>query len=525
MHLTDHDLKQIHQEYLASLSPEQLLHLSEKMLDDLRNARDRLNQTPQNSSRPSGSYALWEQESFSNKKNQSDDTDNTKKKETSENAGKETKSEQQTDASTEQSQSEYQCNNRPGSKRKPGKQPGAKGVGRRVELPITGKKIHKASKCAACGESFAEEVPFQSKTGLYVLDIERETCGIQVTHVKHLYGERLCHCGHLTQTKPARCEEEPEWTVPLSQWHLVGPTLASLIISLSLRMRLSRPRIREFLQDWLGITLSTGCINQCITEGGRAAAPLEDELVAEIQQSELLYADETGWKESGRTVWLWVLRTATVTYYMIGRRSWDVIADVMEQFAGWLMSDGYGQYRKYGKRLRCLAHIIRKARGLAESCHPEVAEFGKKVLENLRLFIKGIYEARGDPTIDLPKKFSQELTQLKELSEQHRDHQHDKTRKLARELLNDWDAIWKVLEYPELPITNNVAERSLRHWVIARKISYGTRTKQGSHAYTLLASVIDTCRQRGISPWPYIAEVITERRQGNDAPPIPQPVS
>lgn len=42
MRLTDHDLKQFSQEYLASLSPEQLLHLSKKMLGDLRDARDRL---------------------------------------------------------------------------------------------------------------------------------------------------------------------------------------------------------------------------------------------------------------------------------------------------------------------------------------------------------------------------------------------------------------------------------------------------------------------------------------------------
>ncbi|MCP4368008.1 MAG: transposase [Deltaproteobacteria bacterium] len=142
------------------------------------------------------------------------------------------------------------------------------------------------------------------------------------------------------------------------------------------------------------------------------------------------------------------------------------------------------------------------------------------MLENLRLFIKGIYEVRGDPTIDLPQKFFQELTQLQGLSEQHRDHEHNKTRNLARELLNDWDAIWKVLEYPELPITNNVAERSLWHWVITRKISHGTRTKQGSHAFTLLTSVIDTCRQRGILPWPYLAEVIAERRNGNAVPPL-----
>lgn len=515
MRLTDHDLKQINQEYLASLSPEQLLQLSEKMLDDLRTARDRLNQTPQNSSRPSGSYAPWEQAGFANEKSRTDDVDDSAEKAKQE--GQAAKSEPPAD--------DADSNHRPGSKRKPGKQPGAKGVGRQVEMPVTGEQMHKASECAGCGERLGADASFRPTTGLYVLDIVRAERGIQVTHVKHIYGERCCHCGHVTQTKPGRCADEPGWTVTLTEWHLVGPTLASLLICMALRMRLSRPRIREFLQDWLDITLSVGCINQCIAEGGRAAAPLEDEFVAEIQQADLLYADETGWKESGRTVWLWVLRTASVTLYMIGRRSWDVIADVMDQFAGWLMSDGYGQYRKYGKRLRCLAHIIRKARGLAESAHPEAAEFGQKVLEYLSRFIKGIYEARGDPSIDLAERFSQELVQLQELCAQHRDHQHDKTRKLARELLNDWDAMWTVLAHPDLPITNNVAERSLRHWVIARKISYGTRTEQGSRAYTLLASVIDTCRQRGISPWPYIAEVIAERRKGSPPPPLPQPIS
>ena len=291
-----------------------------------------------------------------------------------------------------------------------------------------------------------------------------------------------------------------------------------------MRMRLSRKRIQEFLVEWLGISLSTGCINQCITEGGRATAPLEDELIGLVQQSDLLFVDETGWKENGHLTWLWVLRTATATLYLIGRRSWDTIADIMEHFSGWLMSDGYGQYRHYSKRLRCLAHLIRKARGLEESCHPEAAEFGEKVLETLTLFITGVYAARSDPDIDLLTKFSSELEHLKELCEQHRHHSHDKTKKLAREFLNDWEAIWTVLAHPELPITNNAAERALRHWVISRKISSGTRNPQGSRAFTLLASVIDTCRQCDVSPWPYIADVIAARRQGLAPPPLPQPL-
>lgn len=516
MRLTDHDLKQMNQEYLASLRPGQLLHLSQKMLTDLRSARDQLNQTPQNSSRPSGSFAPWQQTGFSDKQQLASKEIAPEEKVKPEKADKQAKS---------QPQEEVKQATQPGeSKRKAGKQPGAKGIGRRLEMAVTGEEVHKVSACTACGASFAEGVAFQAKTGLYVLDIERTAHGLQITHIKHIYGERVCGCGHATQTKPGRHKAEQGWTVRLTEWHLVGPTLAALIICLSLRMRLSRRRVRELLQDWLGVTLSVGSIDQCISEGGRACAPLEAELVAEIQQAELLYADETGWKVGKQTAWLWVLRTATVTLYMIGRRSWTVIAKVMEQYGGWLMSDGYPQYRKYGKRLRCLAHIIRKARGLTESVDPAAAEFGQKVLETMRLFIKGIYAARGDPTIKLPKQFSRELLQLQKLSVLHRDHAHVKTKKLARELLNDWEAIWKVLEYPHLPITNNVAERALRHWVIARKLSYGTRTEQGSHAYTLLASVIDTCRQRGVSPWPYIAEVITERRKGNAAPSLPAPI-
>lgn len=512
MRLTNHDLKQIDHDYLASLSPEQLLNLSGKMLDDLRDARDRLNQTPQNSSRPSGSYAPWEQATFSDKEKESDAPDET------------------ATTAPPPKEKEKPESDKPGSdkedkgQRKAGKQPGSKGVGRRVELEVTGEVVHQPLECAACGQQFAANAPFQSTTGLYVLDIEQITYGLQVTHVKHLYGQRTCPCGHVTESKPGRCPDEPEWNVALTEWHLVGPLLCSLIICLSLRMRLSRPRIKEFLQDWLSISLSTGCINQCITEGGRAVAPLEDELVAEIQASDLLHADETGWKESGRTLWLWVLRTATVTLYLIGSRSWTVIADVIEAFGGWLMSDGYGQYRHYGKRLRCLAHILRKARGLAESSHPEAAEFGQKTLEYLGRFIQGIYAARGDPQLDLVEKFASDLAQLQALCAAHRDHTHDKTKQLARELLNDWEAIWRVLAHPTLPITNNVAERALRHWVIARKISYGTRSTEGSRAYALLASVIDTCRQRHISPWPYLAQVIAARRQGNAAPSIPQPV-
>jgi transposase len=83
------------------------------------------------------------------------------------------------------------------------------------------------------------------------------------------------------------------------------------------------------------------------------------------------------------------------------------------------------------------------------------------------------------------------------------------------------DAIFQVLDHPHLPLTNNEAERALRHWVILRKICNGTRTEAGSRVFTILASVIETCRKRQHSPWRYLQTVIANRRAGLPALPLP----
>lgn len=508
MKLKDHDLKQIDKDYLKGLPPEKLLEVSGKLLEDLKEARDRLNQTPENSSRPSSSFALWEGSIVSEGRPVEEVPDKDAEEAKEKSAQKETKPKGEQKPENEE-------------KKKAGKQKGAKGHGRKVELAVTDVKIHCAEECAACEEELGAEAKFEARTGLYVLDVKMGKPGLEVSHIKHIYGDTHCECGHITRSEPGRCEAEEGWEVELTEWHLVGPMLASLIIALSLRMRLSRARIQEFLNDWLGVYLSIGVINQAIAEGGRAVEPLEEELIAEVKQSELLHVDETGWKENGQLLWLWVLVTSNATLFLIGRRSWEVIADALDGFAGWLMSDGYQAYRCYAKRLRCLAHLLRKAQGLSDSLNPEAQAFGEKTLAYMADFIKGIYRAREGPELDLKEELAAQLTELKAWCEKHRNSEHKKTRQLARELLNDWDVIWTVLEHPELPLTNNIAERVLRHWVIARKISYGTRTKQGSRAFALLASVIDTCRQRKVSPWPYLAKVIAERRKGNPTPLLP----
>ncbi len=311
--------------------------------------------------------------------------------------------------------------------------------------------------------------------------------------------------------------------IELSEWRLVGPGLAALLVALAFRFRLSRARIQEFLGEWLGLNLSIGTIHQTVHEAAAAVAPAEEELIRAVLASDLLHADETAWPEHGQPLWLWVFVTATAILYYAAGRGKELLENVLDGFTGWLMSDGWMAYRDYPRRLRCWAHLLRKARGLAESCDREARVFGQRVLDTLEALMAAVYAAReSPPPVEWPVQHAPLLATLRAACEGCQSSPHPKTHALAVELLNDWEAIFQVLSHPELPLTNNDAERALRHWVIARKISQGTRTPLGSRVFALLASVIDTCRQRGHAPWRYLERAIADRRAGLPLAPLPQ---
>lgn len=75
-------------------------------------------------------------------------------------------------------------------------------------------------------------------------------------------------------------------------------------------------------------------------------------------------------------------------------------------------------------------------------------------------------------------------------------------------------AITAFVTNPDLPATNNEAERALRDAVIARRISNGTRSEERSAAYAATLSVVETCRRRGIEPWRYITDLLARARKG-----------
>ena len=371
MQLSDHDLKQLDEAYVRSLTPEELLTLCLKLLADTKEKTERLNQNPSNSSRPPSTRAPWEKSEETSQDGGEDD-------DAPQDAASDSAVDRKNDGDAESGKQDKEkselkkTDRRDTSQGRPGRPEGAPGYSRTQQLPIDEECVHRPETCSACSAALNEGCEQRAYTARYEIDLVQPGNGgngLMLVQTKHTYLERQCQCGHWTREQPGRCSAEAGWSVELTEWHLAGPLLVAFICALALRQRLSRARIREFLHDWLGLKLGVATINQCIHEAGRAVEPVvEQEIRSALREVELVYADETSWKEHGQLLWLWVFTCASVTFFIVGKRSREMVQRVLgESFEHWLMSDGYRVYREYTWRLRCLAHIVRKARGLEES--------------------------------------------------------------------------------------------------------------------------------------------------------------
>ena len=68
--------------------------------------------------------------------------------------------------------------------------------------------------------------------------------------------------------------------------------------------------------------------------------------------------------------------------------------------------------------------------------------------------------------------------------------------KLCRRIERFIKELFVFVSHPDVPSENNAAERSLRHLVISRKISGGTRSEQGTNSKMILASLLARIHRR-----------------------------
>jgi len=373
------------------------------------------------------------------------------------------------------------------SKRKRGGQKGHKGHQQQMLEP--GKVEKLLPKDCDCGRLVLD--PASIKAFYTHQNIELPEIKMDVTHF-------ILHKG-----KCRSCGQAVKARIPSEASSGYGPRLSAVIAELSGSHGASRQTVQDFCQSVLGFSISTGAIQRIIDRTSAAILPIYHAIGSKARQSEVNGVDETSWFKSGKLQWLWTLVNDMVAFFMIHpNRSKEAFNQLVEDWKGILISDNYGVYVNWiNKRQSCLAHYIRKAKGLAERKDESVKEFGESILTELQLLC---HWARKPPTQKQWTDFYSRLLLLLILFEGADDDAGQLARSIAREM----ESLWVFLDENGVEPTNNRAERALRFAVLWRKRSNGTQSDKGNRWVERILSLKQTCRMRKIPVFPILVDAI-----------------
>lgn len=277
-----------------------------------------------------------------------------------------------------------------------------------------------------------------------------------------------------------------------------GVGVQSLVASLHIAGRLPIRIIRQLLAELCGLQISAGeiiaLLDGVATAGQQQLARLQEE----IRGSPVVCTDETGWREDGCNGYLWSFSTPTLRYFRFRRsRARKVAEEVMgEAFAGVTVSDFYAAYNQLpGGHQRCWAHLLRDLHTLKEEQAKSAAvaawtEAVAAVYGRATAFTDARPKARRQAQLN----FERELAKL---AQPYRSCAAAPQRRLAQRIYRFRQELFRFVADPRVPATNNLAERTLRPPVIARKISGGTRSPKGSATHTALMSLFGTWAAQG----------------------------
>jgi hypothetical protein len=180
-----------------------------------------------------------------------------------------------------------------------------------------------------------------------------------------------------------------------------------------------------------------------------------------------------------------ILEAAAISYYYTLPKEKQIeklISDDDKQFQG--ITEKHGLCWIHGERLfKKLTPCL---------------NYNQKLVDNTRNDIWNFYQKLKQYKDDPKNEHKQLLVAEFDAIFSTKSDYDDLTKRKELTLANK-DKLLLVLEQPEIPLHNNIAELAERLFVIKRKISTQTRSNNGTRAWETMLSFYDTCRKLGVS--------------------------
>ena len=346
---------------------------------------------------------------------------------------------------------------------------------------------------------------------------------------KHKRTKYRCRCGECIETAlgPIKLFPGARYSVDFAVSVALGKYADHLPLERQVRM---------MARD--GLTIDSQTLWDQIERLARVLDPAYERLPSYLMTLPVLGADETYWRlMAGKDArgsptkrWqVWTLAGSDAVYYRIqASRSTEAARNVLGDFRGTVLCDGYAAYERLAKEqpgLRishCWAHVRRKFVEIEEA-FPTPAREILDLIGELYAVEALCPSGRAGDEMRLALRQEQSRPIVKRIEQWALD-----TRALPQGGLGKavaymggmWPGLLVFLDDPAVPVDNNATERALRGVVLGRKNHYGSRSQRGTEVAALFYSLIESAKLVGLGPHTYLRTAAYSALRGT-VPPLP----
>ncbi len=373
------------------------------------------------------------------------------------------------------------------SNKKVGGQPGHEGTTLQYRSVVDETVKHNPETCECCGCNLSNNIETLVSTR-QLLDIPT----IVLNCIEHQVYKKQCTCGYTTTAS------FPQHITKPVQY---GPNVESLVGYLHTRQYLPYARAKEFLNDVMGLPISTGGIHNILQRIAQKAMPMYNKIKEKIEQASSIGADETGVNINGKTHWTWTWQNDKLTYIVCAAsRGFKTIQETFENGLpnATLIHDRWPCHFQTNAKAHqiCSAHLLRELNYITELYKDKCVwakEFKALLLDAINLKRELNTADYYYPNIKrdaLFKRLEQSLLYTM-------DGEHKKAKTLQKKLLAKQACILYFLLQSNVSPDNNGSERAIRNIKVKQKISGQFKSLQTANVFAVLRSVIDTSIKNG----------------------------
>lgn len=408
------------------------------------------------------------------------------------------------------------------SGRTSGGQPGH--AGHRLEPTAEPDRVveHALSTCTHCGHDLRR----QAITGTSVHQVfDLPQMPLQVT--EHRCEQKTCpHCQKTGRAIPPPGAEQP------TQY---GPRLSALAVYLHIGHFVPLARTSHIIETLTGHHVSEGWISACRRRSAARLKPFVTAVTEALYAAPSVCCDETGFRFAGARYWMHVCCTLTLTLLLCHRRRGTDATEamgVLPGYTGVAVHDHWSPYFTFTDcdHAVCNEHLVRELDGV-------VARDGGRWAQNLMnvlydgLKLKEQYHHDGQPIpadkiANITRRYRKWIragyaaTPEPPTNPNARGRpKRGKTLALLDRLHDHETATLRFLQDPEVPWSNNQAERDIRPAKTLLKIIGGFRTEIGAQEFCTIRSYLSTTAKNGIHPFDAISDALAGR------PWLPEPAA